>query len=224
MDFERFEEIPAGGYEVLYADCPWNYYGSPEKWAAAGKHYDLMTDEQLKGLPVMSKVARAAVCFMWATGPRLDSAIDVMRAWGFRYRGIAFVWVKTRKDGQVIGAQGVRPSIVKPTTEFVLAGATETFDGPLPVGAEVEVEVVLAGATKAYGRPLPLESEAVSQVVFAPRGRHSEKPEEVRRRIDRLYATNRPRLEMFARGASVPGWDRFGNELTTSTLELFRNG
>lgn len=221
MDFERFEDIPDTSYEVVYADPPWWYYGDPNKMAAAGKHYDLMTDEQLRALPVRKKCKKSAVCFLWSTGPRLDSAMDLIRAWGFAYRGVGFVWVKTRKDGHVIGAQGVRPSIVKPTTEFVLTGTLGEFQGPLPEG--VEVEFVLAGSTKPLGRPLPLESESVKQVVFAPRGAHSEKPPEVRSRIELLYG-NRPRLELFARGFEVPGWDRFGNELETSTAGLMGGG
>ena len=158
--------------------------------AAAGKHYDQMTDEALAALPVLSKCQKKSIVFVWATGPRLDAAMSLLKAWGLHFRGVPFVWVKTRQDGGVIGAQGVRPSIVKPTTEFVIAGST------IP-----------------KGRPLKLLDEAVPQVVLAPRGAHSAKPEEVRNRINRLFG-DVPRLELFARGAPIPNWDRFGNEMT----------
>jgi N6-adenosine-specific RNA methylase IME4 len=46
------------------------------------------------------------------------------------------------------------------------------------------------------GSPRRLD-ENVHSVVMAPVGRHSEKPEEVRKRIERLVPG--PRLELFAR-------------------------
>lgn len=189
MDYTEFSKVPDSTYDVIYVDPPWSYYGDPDKMAAAGKHYVQMTDEELVAMPVLDKCRPRAVCFMWATCPRLDAAVDLLGAWGFHFRGVPFVWVKTRADGKPIGAQGVRPSIVKPLVELVIAGSTE-----------------------AKGRPLPLLDEAIQQTVFSPRGEHSAKPIEVRSRIERLYGPVR-RLEMFARGAPVDGWDRFGNQL-----------
>lgn len=29
-------------YDIVLTDCPWNYYGSAQKDAAAGKHYSLI--------------------------------------------------------------------------------------------------------------------------------------------------------------------------------------
>jgi N6-adenosine-specific RNA methylase IME4 len=99
------------------------------------------------------------------------------------------VWVKTRLDGTPIGAQGVRPSTVKPLTEFVLVGSTERL-----------------------GRPLPLADESIRQTVFAPRGEHSRKPLEVQERIELMYP-NATKLEMFSRPPLREGWDHWGNEV-----------
>lgn len=174
-------------YPVILADPPWSYYGSPTKMGAAGKEYALMEDEDLLALDV--PLADPGVLFLWATGPRLDFALECIQSWGLHYRGVAFVWVKTRADGITpIGAQGVRPSIVKPTTEFVLAASTH-----------------------AKGRPLPLASESVRQVVLAPKREHSRKPDEVAQRIEALYPHAR-KLEMFARERRR-GWDAWGNDI-----------
>ena len=99
--------------------------------------------------------------------------------------------MKTTRAGKVIQGQGVRPTVVKPTTELVLVGSTNR-----------------------NGRPLPVFDEGVGQVILAPRGRHSEKPLECRRRIESIFGPNVRRLEMFARGGEVEGWDRFGNEIS----------
>jgi N6-adenosine-specific RNA methylase IME4 len=195
--YTDFSHVPGNTYDVLYADPPWHYYGESDKYGAAGKHYGLMSDADLAAMPVRAKCRDRAVLFMWATCPRLDAAVRLLGEWGFFYRGVAFVWVKTTRTGKVIHGQGVRPTVTKPTTELVLVGSTVRL-----------------------GRPLPLLDESVGQVVMAPRSRHSEKPLEVRRRIERLFGPDALRLELFARGNTVEGWDRFGNELSEGSLTL----
>jgi N6-adenosine-specific RNA methylase IME4 len=191
---ERFEgygvNVTRNDYRVVLADPPWMYYGDPDKDQAAGKHYPLMTTRDIGALPVHDIVKRPAVCFMWATGPRLPEAIEVMRNWGFCYRGVAYVWVKTSASGKIIHGQGVRPTFVKPTTEFVLVGSTN-----------------------ARGRALPLLTEGQPQVLLAPRpgNRHSAKPSQVHERIVELLG-DVPRIELFAR-QRVEGWDAWGNEV-----------
>ena len=180
--------FPNRRYSVIYADPPWHYYGDPNKDQAAAKHYDLMSNADISALPVRSITAPDAALFLWATMPRLPEAIEVMRAWGFHYRGAAYVWVKTARDGHVISGQGVRPTFTKPTTELVLVGSTCR-----------------------RGRPLPLLTEAQGQVILAPRARHSEKPAIFGQRIVELVG-DVPRIELFAR-RRVAGWDAWGNEI-----------
>jgi len=180
--------LPPGPYEIIYADCPWPYYGDPNKNAAAGKHYSLMSIEDICALPVRSIAAKRAALFLWATCPRLPDAIDAMRAWGFYYRGVAHVWVKTRKENnQPIGPQGVPPTFVKPV-----------------------VELLLAGTTNRVGRPFPILTCKQRQLVYAPRQRHSEKPDVFRDLIVQLCG-DRSRIELFAR-ARAKGWDAWGLE------------
>jgi N6-adenosine-specific RNA methylase IME4 len=59
--------------------------------------------------------------------------------------------------------------------------------------------------------PAPAPGEQPASVIDAPVGKHSVKPEVFRRLIEDLFPTV-PRLEMFARGEAVDGWDRWGNE------------
>lgn len=111
----------------------------------------------------------------------------VHRAMGFALPGRG-LWGRPTARVFELGRKGVRPSITKPTTEFVLAGSRV-----------------------ANGRPMKLADEGVSQVVLAPRGEHSEKPDEVMARIERLYPDAR-RLELFARRRR-DGWEAWGNEV-----------
>jgi site-specific DNA-methyltransferase (adenine-specific) len=148
-----------------------------------------MPTETIAELPVAEIADKNAACFMWATGPKMPEAIEVLRSWGFHYRGVAYVWVKTSASGGIISGQGVRPTFVKPTTEFVLAGSTCKT-----------------------GRPLKLLTEAQGQVVLAarPGNKHSAKPGVFRERIVELLG-DVPRIELFAREC-VPGWDAWGND------------
>lgn len=57
---------------------------------------------------------------------------------------------------------------------------------------------------------LHTQDHGVDSVIEAPRGRHSEKPEEAYRRMERVSPG--PRLEMFARTQRA-GWDVWGNEV-----------
>ena len=176
-----------GRYEVILIDPPWSYYGDQKKMAAAAKFYPLMTDEEIKALPVRNWLEPGHVVFLWTTASKMGLAYRCIEEWKLQERGIQFVWVKTKKDGVTpVGAQGVRPSIVKPVTEFVLAASV-----------------------KAKGRPLPVADEGVRQVVLAAKGAHSVKPEAVQDRIDELYPGLR-KAELFAR-RDRPGWDCYSD-------------
>ena len=149
-----------------------------------------MTMEELKALPVPDIADKECALFMWATCPRLNLAFSLIRSWGFHYRGVAFIWVKTRKDGGWIHGQGVPPTATKPTSELCLIATTNK-----------------------KGRPHPLLNAAVPQVVPAPRtGKHSEKPKVFYDHIESLYGKHIPRIELFARNTRE-GWDSWGNEI-----------
>jgi N6-adenosine-specific RNA methylase IME4 len=182
------EGFPIGEWDVALIDPPWQYYGAADKWGAAEKFYRTMSQDQIESLPVGSIVRGNGIVFLWATSPLLDVAISTLGKWGFAFRGVAFVWVKSRKDGTPIGAQGVRPSIVKPTAEYVIAGSRAR-----------------------RGRPIPLSCESTRNVVLAPRREHSRKPDEIHGSIESMYPNAR-KIELFARASRV-GWDAWGDEL-----------
>jgi N6-adenosine-specific RNA methylase IME4 len=179
--------LPNGSFEIVYADPPWPYYGSAVKDAAAAKHYPLMSQEALSKLPVREIMAKRAALFLWATGPRLHLAIDLVREWRLHFRGVLYVWIKTNRRGDILRGQGVPPTFTKPTTEFVLSATT------LPTG-----------------RPFPVLDLAQAQVVLHPRSAHSRKPAIFRTLIEQLCG-NRSRIELFAR-ESAAGWVSWGAE------------
>jgi N6-adenosine-specific RNA methylase IME4 len=180
--------LPSQHHDIAYVDPPWFYYGSPIKDAAAAKHYPLMTPEELAALDVRSVLNPRAALFLWATCPRLNFAFALLDAWKLHYRGVAYVWVKTNRRGEIIAGQGVPPTFTKPTTELLLVATTMQT-----------------------GRPFPIRDLAQAQVVLHPRGAHSEKPAIFRTLIEDLCG-KRSRIELFAR-SRAPGWHAWGAEL-----------
>ncbi len=175
-------------YDIIYADPAWPYTGAKDKDAAAGKHYDLMSWEDLSSMPVRDIGSKDSLLLMWATSPLMHLQIPVMQRWGYHYRGVGFVWVKTRRDGGIISGQGVPPTFTKPTTEYLLVGTSCKT-----------------------GRPFSIFDKSMGQVVLHERLAHSEKPQVFRDKILKVCG-NRSRIELFAR-KRVDGWHSSGIEL-----------
>ena len=90
-------------FEIIYADPCWNYagrsqHGNVQANASALDHYNTMTTEYLKRLSVPSICARNCLLFMWTSSPHLEQALSLMKAWGFDYKTIAFVWYKEKTN------------------------------------------------------------------------------------------------------------------------------
>ena len=185
-------------YSVIYADPPWRY----EDKRCNGNceaHYATMTAEEIAALPVGRIAANDAVLFMWATYPQIEVALDVIRAWGFKYKTIGFQWVKLNKRVQVDLLQiASLNDILRKSCFYGLGRWTRG-----------NTECCLI-ATK--GKPHRV-SPKVSQLIFAPFTVHSEKPPETRDRIEALMGGGTlSRIELFAR-KQAQGWDCWGNEV-----------
>ena len=155
-------------YSIIYADPPWSYKDSGCQGAAA-KHYNTMSIEELKKLPIGDLADKNAVLFMWATYPKLAEALELIDSWGFIYKTIAFQWVKTYKSG---------------FGEFLGLGRWTRGNA----------EPCLL-ATK--GKPKRI-NPGISQLIFSPIRKHSQKPPETRIKIKKLLG-DLPAIELFAR-------------------------
>ena len=188
-------------YDIIYADPPWSYKDSGCQGAAA-KQYNTMTQEELYSLPIQRICNKDAVLFMWVTYPKLQEALDTIRAWGFKYKSIAFQWVKLNKKADTYTlmqevAKGM--SVEDAMFKQCFYGRGRWTRG--------NTEMCIIATKGKISRAVA----DVPQLVFAPIGRHSAKPAVVRNRIKQLMG-NRPAIELFAR-EHVEGWDCWGNEV-----------
>jgi N6-adenosine-specific RNA methylase IME4 len=185
-----FMDLPNKKYNIIYADPPWHYGSKSAINNSSGKtikplnaHYNTMTLNQLKELPIKKITKEDTACFMWVTDSHIDEALEILKSWGFKYKTIAFNWVKTTSKGNY--CKNVAPWTMK-SSEICLLG--------------------IKGKMTKYKQVNNIES-----LVIAERTKHSRKPKEIRNRIELLFG-NLPRIELFAR-EKTEGWDVWGNEV-----------
>ncbi len=188
-------------YDIIYADPPWSYNDAGCQGAAA-KQYNTMTQEELYDLPVQRICNKDAVLFMWVTYPKLQEALDTIRVWGFKYKSIAFQWVKLNKKADTYTLM----QEVAKGASLEQAMFKQCFYG-LGRWTRGNTEMCVIATKGKISRAVA----DVPQLVFAPIGRHSAKPAVVRERIKQLMG-DRPAIELFAR-EHVDHWDCWGNEV-----------
>lgn len=89
-------------YGVILADPPWHFKVYSQKGAgrSAESHYPTMNIEDIKALPVSDIADKDCALFLWVTFPCLLEGLEVIKAWGFTYKTVAFVWVKQNKKSE----------------------------------------------------------------------------------------------------------------------------
>ena len=83
-------------YQIIYCDVPWNYNDQGCQGTMAN-HYKGMSLEELCNLPIEKISDENCILFFWVTYPMLREALQIIEAWNFHYKTIAFQWIKLRK-------------------------------------------------------------------------------------------------------------------------------
>ena len=90
-------------YDIIYCDPPWDYKGQTQHAGLGGgstggavSHYGTLKLEQLKRIDIRAIANPDCLLFLWSTSPHLDQAIELMKAWGFSWATVGFVWEKQR--------------------------------------------------------------------------------------------------------------------------------
>jgi N6-adenosine-specific RNA methylase IME4 len=176
-------------FATILADPPWQFQNKTGKIAPEHKRlsrYSTMTLEDICTLPVEDVAAPTAHLYLWVPNALLPEGLEVMKAWGFKYKSNV-IWHKIRKDGGSDG-RGVG---------FYFRNVTE---------------VLLFGVRGKNARTLPPGRSQVNMMQTRKR-EHSRKPDE---QYDLVQSCSPgPYLEMFARGERA-GWDVWGNQADES--------
>lgn len=141
-------------YDIIYADPPWKFltYSDKGKGRSAEKHYPTMSKDAIEQLPISKISAKNSVLFLWVTAPCFEQGLELIKAWGYTYKTVAFTWVKlNKKNGKLFMGMGY---YTRANAEYCLL------------------------ATK--GKVLERKSKSVPSAVVTPIERHSKKPDVVR--------------------------------------------
>ncbi|HDW3183871.1 TPA: DNA methyltransferase [Escherichia coli] len=201
-------------YKLIYADPPWPY-GNTASNGAAEDHYSTMKMIDIKRLPVWDIADENSVLAMWYTGTHNQEAIELAEAWGFNVRTMkGFTWVKFNQLAERHINKALTAGEIEDFYDLLDLLNTQTrMNGGNYTRANTE-DVLIA----VRGSGLERLSAGVKQVVYSPLGAHSEKPWEVRHRLELLYG-DIPRIELFSRSAAQ-GWDHWGNQCPSSAVQL----
>jgi N6-adenosine-specific RNA methylase IME4 len=163
--------FPNKKYNIIYCDPAWYFkaYSDKGNKRSAVQHYNCMSINDIYDLPVNAICSDDCILFIWVIDPMLPEAMEVIKRWGFKYKTVAFTWVKENKKSKGY------------------------FTG-LGYWTRANPEMCLL-ATK--GKPKRL-SKAVKQLIISKRQEHSKKPDEIRNRIIELCG-DLPKIELFAR-------------------------
>ena len=56
-----------------------------------------MSIDELCALPVETLAEKDCLLFLWATFPQLPEALRLIKAWGFTFKTVAFIWLKLNR-------------------------------------------------------------------------------------------------------------------------------
>lgn len=175
-------------YSTVYADPPWRFQNRTGKVAPENKkltRYETMDLESIKNMPVSQIAADKSHLYLWVPNALLPDGLEVMKAWGFEYKG-NIIWEKVRKDGAPDG-RGVG---------FYFRNVTE---------------ILLFGVRGNNNRTLaPARSQV--NLLRTQKREHSRKPDEIIPIIE--SCSPGPFIELFARGDRA-GWAMWGNQATS---------
>lgn len=128
-----------------------------------------MNIEKLCVLPVSEIAEKDCALFLWATFSQLPEALRLIKAWGFTYKTVAFVWLKLNRKSR-------------------------TWFYGLGFWTRGNAEICLF-STKGHPKR---KAANIHQLIVSPIEQHSKKPDEARGKILALMG-DLPRIELFAR-------------------------
>jgi N6-adenosine-specific RNA methylase IME4 len=158
MYYTDWADIPANQYQLVLADPPWPFKDQMKGHSFSLDHeYQTQPLEWIKALPVRNITTKDSALLLWVVSPQLDDGIDVLKAWGFKYVTVAFVWSKLTSKGKKVSNLG----------RWTMGN----------------VELCLLGRKGKIGRAC----KNVKQLIEAERTAHSHKPDELRARAATLF-------------------------------------
>ena len=204
LDF--IESVPNKGFGAILADPPWRFTNRTGKMAPEHKRlnrYGTLSLEDIKEIPVSLVAGENSHLYLWVPNALLQEGLEVMKAWGFKYK-TNIIWHKIRKDGGPDG-RGVG-FYFRNTTEIILFGIRGRLRTLKPGRTQVNI-------------------------IKSQKQEHSRKPDSQYNLVE--SCSPGPFLELFARGTRknwtafgnqaeeyLPTWPTYNNNSKNNSTPL----
>lgn len=180
-------------FRVIVADPAWTF---TDQGSRATPTYHLMSTDEICVLEVGELAYPDALLALWVPSALIADGLRVVRAWGFVEKQTV-VWVKTKLKCKMPSPMDTPASFAPAIVNIGMGKYTRNAH---------EI-AILAARGKASQH---IKDHSIPSVFFAPRTKHSAKPEVFQDMLERLI--DGPFLELFARRMR-PGWTTLGDEL-----------
>ena len=204
LDF--IESVPNKGFGAILADPPWRFTNRTGKMTPEHKRlnrYGTLSLEDIKEIPVSLVAGENSHLYLWVPNALLQEGLEVMKAWGFKYK-TNIIWHKIRKDGGPDG-RGVG-FYFRNTTEIILFGIRGRLRTLKPGRTQVNI-------------------------IKSQKQEHSRKPDSQYNLVE--SCSPGPFLELFARGTRknwtafgnqaeeyLPTWPTYNNNSKNNSTPL----
>ena len=194
---QDFDKTIKNKYKTILADPPWQFSNRTGKMAPEHKRlnrYSTLKLKEIMEIPVANIAVERSHLYLWVPNALLKEGLQVMEAWGFKYKA-NIVWHKVRKDGGPDG-RGVGFYFIN-TTELIHFGIRGNLRTLKPGRRQVNI-------------------------IRTQKREHSRKPDELYNIIE--ACSPGPYLELFARGKKTgwdswgnetenyfPKWNTYAN-------------
>lgn len=143
------ENIPEiSKFRCIVADPPWcKNQCSAGGYGGALGHYDLMSLDRIKSMPVKDLADENAHLWLWATDSNIDDALAVVKAWGFRYITM-FHWFKPKmgvgnylrgaSEPCIFAVRGKLPPMCRTQINWILSYPTIHSEKPREIISAIE--------------------------------------------------------------------------------------
>ena len=201
---EIYPPLPNEKYDIIYADPPWDYGGKMQ--------YDLSSKKEVN-VNFRKKIFISSASFKYPTLKLKDlMKLDVASITADE-AALLFMWTT--------GPQMANSILLGQTWGFDYKTVAFVWDKMIHnPGRYTLSQTEMCLVFKSGKIPTPRGARNIRQMIQAPRGQHSEKPEEAIRGITDMFPEQR-KIELFAR-KNYFGWSNWGLEIPSSKVPIMQ--
>jgi N6-adenosine-specific RNA methylase IME4 len=222
--------------QLLVIDPPYSFSDklsmSDVKRSPESQYKSVLDNHAILNLKVSEISADDAVLALWVPSTLIEFGLECMKAYGFEFKQ-TWIWVKSKKEPLGKLKKQIKKAAKKKADIDEICGLIDNFDLNDSLNFYMgrifrqTHEVCLIGVRGKVHKSLKNKSQV--SVFIGPNPKHSEKPEALQDRLEKMYPDYVKRLELFARRGRT-GWSCWGNECENSlnmdireSIEKYRN-